>query len=67
MSKDKGAAEVREFCGWVELVHALVKDAGRVRPIIVGTRKAKCENIKVAWDVLRRKLAEQLGIECYNS
>lgn len=48
MGTNKGAVEVRKFCGWLELAHALVTDAGRVRQIIVRTRKARCGNIKVA-------------------
>lgn len=64
---EKRCEEVEVLCEWMELAHALVVEPGKVRVIIMGTRKGEYGDEKGAWAFLEDRLVEDLGTECYNS
>lgn len=58
--------EVGLLCYWMQLAHFLVPDPSRIRVLVVGTRKAQCDE-KQTLKILKECLEKQLASKVYDS
>lgn len=59
--------EIRELCKWIQLAFALVRDPESAHILLVGTRKAACDDVGEMWNILQDGLMHELGDAPYDT